>query len=45
MGYGPWGHRELDTAEQLSTNSLGLKGPDLERLYSAYKSPCPLTGL
>lgn len=41
MGYGPWGHRELDTAEQLSTNSLGLKGPDLERLYSAYKSPCP----
>ena len=41
VGYGPWGHRELDTAEQLSTNSLGLKGPDLEWLYSAYKSPCP----
>jgi len=22
-GYSPWGHKELDTTEQLSTNHLG----------------------
>ena len=31
MGYSPWGHKELDRAEQLT---LSLKGPPEEDLNS-----------
>ena len=35
-GYSPWGHKELDTTEQLSMHAWGAQGPVM-------MGPCPPT--
>ena len=39
VGYSPWGHKELDTAEQLSTSSSTMRRGCIRRELGAERIP------
>ena len=39
VGYSPWGHKELDTAEQLSTSSSTMRRGCIRRELGAKRIP------